>query len=804
MEIGSARRETSLWDTVRHRLQFKGVAAKIYIAFLLAAAIPTTVAGLVGIVYSLDTLKQETLLHLEQEAVSRAGAMNSFFEQLSSELRYLRASSSLKELAAAGNGSRNQSSELHARIDRDFAAFARAYPYIYQIRYLNTDGREVIRVDRRGEGVHLVPESELQDKSHRDYVRETLALDPGGIYVSPLDLNIEHGQPEFPERPVIRLGTPVVADGTVRGLLIINLHALVILDHVRSMAEARAGTVYLLSRRGLYLSRSPNSVPHRAFEMKPVEELAATFSRPLLNRVLEGEAGTAEQGDSIIAFAPINVKSLPANEGTRSMEWAVVLAYPRSELFQAIFSLYILYGVLTVSLLVTAAAGFLLSRYLLKPLTLLREETEEIARGNFLSRVEIKGRDEIADLGARFNQMAEKLERSYASLRNQKDNLEIEVQTRTAALERERMRLATVIQSTADGILYVSRDGVINLANAAAIRLLAAEGGELVGNPVGRYWPGWGKLASEPVFHDPRLISFQSKAKALALNLAPVIRDDTIQGYIIVIRDVSEERRLHDERRELDRQVFQTEKMTAMGELAMGLAHEIGNPLAGMKAVVQALLEDNENVDRTHMYLNRVENEIDRLSTFLRTFRGFSAPQEMHPVSCHLEDVLEDVLLWTRKEAESKGIVIECVQSATEAPALWADPNQLKQLLLNLVMNAIHAIGKRGRIKIGMCDGIASQDSVANVPEARFCVEDTGPGIPPKILPHIFDRFFTTRPDGTGLGLAVVRKIALQHGANIKVDASYEGGARFEFNWPVAEDARVATEKPVVPIAKVG
>jgi PAS domain S-box-containing protein len=641
-------------------------------------------------------------------------------------------------------------------------------------------------VDRRENGVYTVPKAELQDKSDRYYVHETLALAAGEIYVSPLDLNVEHGEPEVPERPVIRLGTPIMnGGGAARGLLIVNLHAEVVLDHIRQMAEARGSVVYLFSRAGFYLSRSPDPVSHRAFKMRSLEGLVDTFSRPLLARIVDGQRGTAEQGDWIVAYAPVEVKSSLNGSRPRTMEWAVVLASPRRELFAAVFSLYILYGVLAAGLAATAGAGFLLSRYLLRPLTLLSQETEEIAKGHFTSRVEINGDDEIAELGARFNQMAGELERFYASLEDQKQSLEAEVRARTAALDRERHNLATIIENTADGILSVSRAGIIGLANTAAERLLG--GGRLVGRGIGDFWPGWEQhAAADGMGADfPRLATFQAGGRTLALNMAPVLRDGAGHGFILVIRDVSEERRLQDERRELDRQIFQTEKMTAMGELAMGLAHEIGNPLAGMKTVAQALLEEAEESERTRIYLRRIENEIDRLSNFLRTFHGFAAPQEMHPVSCRLEEVLEDVLLWTRREAKSEEITIEYKHCADDVPPLWADPNQLKQVLLNLVINAIHAVGRGGRITVGMCrrdDGVAA----GGPPRMRFCVEDTGPGIPSEILPRIFDPFFTTRQSGTGLGLAVVKKIAVQHGADIIVHSAPGEGTRFEFIWPLA------------------
>lgn len=764
--------------------RFKGLATKIYVAFLLAAAIPTTIAGVVGIFFSMETLKRETLVNLEQETAGRAEALTRFFDQLSSEIRYLASSSAFQDLVLTSIPEPRPRREIRARIERDFAAFAHTYPYIYQIRYLDVVGREVVRVDRLDEKIFAVPESDLQDKSERYYVRETLAVASGDIYVSPLDLNVERGEIEHPEKPVIRFGTAIPgADGNPQGILIVNLHAGIVLDQVRQMA--RSGNVYLFSRSGLYLFRSTDPSSHRSFQMTSVDELTETFPRAFLSHILEGNHGTLEVGGSIVAFAPVR-KSAQANLAAGAMEWAVVLAFPRRQLFAAAFNLYMLYGVLIVGLVVTAGAGFILSRHLLRPLTLLSQETEEIARGNFASRIEIKGDDEIADLGARFNLMSERLEKTYASLQNQRDNLESEVQIRTAALDLERRNLSAIVQNTADGILSVSRSGTIEVANIASERLLEGGRSALAGRAIRDYWPGWPAYLAAAHRAEPHLVTHQLNGRILGLNIAPILRDGTFQGAIFVIRDISKEKRLQDERRELDRQIFQMEKMTSMGELTMGLAHEIGNPLAGMKAVVQALLEEEDENNRVHLYLTRVENEIDRLSGFLRTFHGFAAPQEMHPVPCRLKDVLEDVLLWTHKEAKSKGIVIEYRDCGLAAPALWADPNQLKQILLNLVINAIHAMERGGRIVVGMCGPLPSQDQSVESLRARFCVEDSGPGIPEAVLPRIFDPFFTTRSDGTGLGLAVVKKIATQHKADIVVRNRDGGGARFEFDWPVA------------------
>ena len=734
-------------------------------------------------------MRHETLNHLGQEVRGRAAGMGHFFDQLASELLYLSSSSLLFDVAnsmAGGDGALPEGARL--RLERDYAAFARTYPYVYQVRFVDAKGKEVVRVDRRDERLVTVPRQELQDKSDRYYFQEGMVRESGQVYVSALDLNVEHGKAEFPERPVVRFATPIVdRKGVKRGLLIVNLHAAYILGQIQEMTGSRGGSAYLFDRAGFYLSRTAGAAGTESFRMQPVEALTSLFARPLLTRVVGGKAGTEVLGDSIIAFAPIAIGQTLADRSDNAMAWSIALAVPSSRLFEAVFNLYFLYAVLALTLLISALGGFLLSRHLLRPLTMLSAETDEIAKGNFSHRIDIRGDDEIADLGRRFNGMAAKLEHSYQSLENRKRELETEVLARTVDLQRERSQLATIIANTADGIVSVGADGVVELANSAAQRYLAGTGDSLVGRPIREFWIGWDDYAAQaPASMAALNFDLSLPGCTLSLGIAPVPASGYPSGFILVVRDVTIERHLQDERRELDRQLFQMEKMATLGEIAMGLAHEIGNPLAGIKAVVQLLLEDDLG-ERQREYLTRAEDEINRLADFLRTFHGFSAPQETHPLACRLEQALEDVLLWTRKEAKSCGVTISYAPCCDPVPELWADPWQLKQLMLNLVINAIHAMPEGGDIHIGMCSGFLRPDDAGrDVPCMRFCVRDTGVGISPELQARIFDPFFTTRSDGSGLGLAVVKKIAMQHGADIQVDSTPGHGTCFELVWPIA------------------
>jgi signal transduction histidine kinase len=643
----------------------RALARRIYLAFLLAAVIPTAIAGLIGVYVSLDTLRQETLRHLQQEVAVRGQGVSRFFDQLAAELLYLGNAPALKEVRIAQ--AQGDPQRIHAATQRlagDYATLAKAYPHIYQIRYLGADGREVVRVDKKLDQVVIIPDARLQDKADRYYFRDAMRRKPGELYVSPLDLNVEFGRVEHPEIPVIRVATPIGSAGRNDGVLIINLHADFLLEQVQQMAQARAGSAYLFDRSGHFLSRTGDT--EAGFSMQPVENLVHLLGVDALRLIRETSDGTHSVADAIVAHAAIRFGSLYPE--TERSQWILAISFPERQLLMSVFNLYALYAVLAISLLATAIGGYLVSRRLLGPLELLSRETEAIAKGDFSHRVEIRGRDEIAALGEKFNVMADKIQQLVGSLAAHRDQLESEVLAQTAQLKREQ-----------------------------------------------------------------------------------------------------------EDRRELDRQVFQMDKMATLGELAMGVAHEIGNPLAGMKAVAQAIQFEENLPPGILEAMRRFESEVDRLSDFLRSFHGFATPTAINRQAISLAEALDDVLFWTRKEAKSAGIDIDTV-IAPDLPRLNADSAQLKQVLLNLVVNAVHAMPQGGQIAI-----VASRADE----RVRIDVRDTGCGIPVELQQRIFDPFFTTRPGGSGLGLAIIAKILRDHAAEIEVTSTEGHGTCMSLLWPI-------------------
>lgn len=748
-------------------LRAGGLTRRIYIAFLVTALLPTAIAGSIGVWLSMDRLKAATIQGLQQEVSARGAGLRLFLNSVASELQFL--ATDPRALALLSGTSAPQAhpgpKPLALALGDVYARLVSAQPDVYQVRLLDATGFERVRVDRRAEGVVIVPSSELQDKSDRYYVREALSRSAGTVYVSPLDLNVEHGQVEKPERPVIRLATVLMSpEGATLGLVIVNLHAQVLIAPVQQMVLAREGTAYLFDRSGQFLARGGGH-GENGFLMQPVAKLGPTAGA-LLARLAGETTGSFTADGTIWAHAAVDLSGDPTS--VSAPLWAIAIAFPEKALLRQVLDLAKLYGVLAAALLMAALAGYSISRRLIGPLDDLSKEADAIAAGDFDRRVRVAGNDEISRLGERFNLMAARLQATLVQLQQHRDRLEIEVAERTGDLTAERARLAAVLRHTSDAIAAVRPSGELLFANRAAERLLSQltvsgdEGASgVLGRLIGDAQPG----RTEIVLDD----------RTLSVSRDTLPASTGSSDLVIVARDVTQERRHIDQKREFDRQVFQLDKLATVGELAMGAAHEIGNPLAGMKAVVQSLLLEHGLPEEVMHDLERLESEIDRLARFLGSFRGLAASREVHPSAQPLDAAVQDMLFWVRKPAKAAGVEV-MTEIPQDFPPLSADPAQLREVLLNLFVNALQAMPEGGRLTVQAA--LFSREAVIEV-------RDTGRGIPQELRSRIFERFFTTRPGGSGLGLAVCAKVVEDHGGRIEV-RSQPGDTRFVLHWPLA------------------
>jgi two-component system sensor histidine kinase HydH len=230
------------------------------------------------------------------------------------------------------------------------------------------------------------------------------------------------------------------------------------------------------------------------------------------------------------------------------------------------------------------------------------------------------------------------------------------------------------------------------------------------------------------------------------------------------------------------------ERLVSFGAVARELAHEIKNPLVAIRTFAELLPERAGDSDFRESFGKIVIQEIGRIDQLVARLRSFAAPPIPRFLPVDLPQLLRETLALLRGEIERAKVRVTIIGDRA-TPIILGDRAQLKQLLLNIFMNALEAVDEGGQITVRLSKRSNNQLILE--------VEDTGPGVPPELLPNIFDAFVTTKPEGSGLGLAIGRAIANAHHASIQAENSTRGrGLKIIVGFPVPEPTAIeATRK---------
>jgi two-component system sensor histidine kinase HydH len=225
------------------------------------------------------------------------------------------------------------------------------------------------------------------------------------------------------------------------------------------------------------------------------------------------------------------------------------------------------------------------------------------------------------------------------------------------------------------------------------------------------------------------------------------------------------------------------ERLAALGGMAAILAHEIRNPLGGIKGVAQFLTEKSPSDPSQTEMLQAIVVEATRLERLVNDLLTYARPRPPERCPTDLPATIREVMALVGPAADAAGVKVR-LDTADPLPPVAADPEQMKQLLGNLVLNALQAMPTSGALTVSTRARPRALGNADGLAWIEIAVEDTGPGIPEDDLPHIFEPFYTTRAKGTGLGLAICRQIAEAHGGSIRVARTGPAGTRIEAALP--------------------
>ena len=252
-----------------------------------------------------------------------------------------------------------------------------------------------------------------------------------------------------------------------------------------------------------------------------------------------------------------------------------------------------------------------------------------------------------------------------------------------------------------------------------------------------------------------------------------------LHGVIVSLHDITMEKKL-------ERQIIQSERLAAMGQMIGGFAHELNNPLTGILGMAE-LLQDAQMPESSRKQLGTLQEQARRAAEIVQNLMYFSRPPAPGKTDIDLNDVVQRTLHLHAYSLRKSNITVD-FQPQPSLPTVAGDAHQLMQVFLNLILNAEHAIREvrdRGTLRIRLAEGASS---------IAVMFEDDGPGIPAEILPSIFDPFYTTkRPGrGTGLGLSICKAILREHHGNVEASSAPSGGAVFTVTLPIGDSGSAA------------
>lgn len=256
----------------------------------------------------------------------------------------------------------------------------------------------------------------------------------------------------------------------------------------------------------------------------------------------------------------------------------------------------------------------------------------------------------------------------------------------------------------------------------------------------------------------------------IRISVFPLSYEGVRKGLVIIVDDITEVKKLHQ-------QIQRNDKLSALGELSAGIAHEIRNPLGIIKAIEQTMKNEFKNNPEAVNELQIIDEEVERANRIVKSLLEFGKPSKYEKILYSVEVILEEVLTITNKYASQHGVHI--VYKKAEIPNCFVDKDQLKQAFINIILNAVQAMPMGGELNVS--------SSSKGLDQVRVLFKDSGEGIPQSELEKIFNPFYTTKAEGTGLGLSIVNRIIDEHGGGIHVSSRIGEGTLFEINLPIGK-----------------
>jgi len=652
-------------------------------------------------------------------------------------------------------------------LEEIYIAQINSKPNYLSIRYIDAQGHEIVHVGRKNGEASVF---ELQDKSQRKYVRETLKLPPGSIYLSDINLNREHGKVVEPHQEVLRSATPIYDNltGELAGLVALTAEVGNELRKIQHQIHGNGRDVYITNDHGGYLLH-PDSSKTYGFDLGKryrVQEDVPLMARLFLpeNREQHLTLFPGKTGGKLVAgFTKINFDPASPERFIAvgiTQPYSVVVAENTSVLNEII--------VWAIFLTVVAAfIGVFLSIRMSRPIKQITQAVDDFSRQQLSPAIlPVNQRDEIGVLARAFDSMTQQVEESRTNLAQLNENLEFLVSERTASLEKSELRQRTVLETIADAVITINEKGEIGSFNPAAEEIFGYQAKEIIGENVSILLPederiSHQKYTDNSTLTAPRIINLRRDLEGrrkdgsqfpLELNVAPIKREGK-RGFVGVLRDITERKRIDKMKNEFVSTVSH-ELRTPLTSIRGSLGLVTGGAMGELPGPVSEMLNiASNNTERLLLLINDIL-DVQKIESGQMAFK-FHA-MELMPF---LQQVVTDNAAY----GEQYGVRY-LINSKMDDVSVFADKDRLMQVMANLLSNAAKFSPQNDTVEINVA---------IHHERVRISVTDNGPGIPADFHDKIYNKFTqsdssdTRQKGGTGLGLSISKIIVEKHGGRI-------------------------------------
>lgn len=451
------------------------------------------------------------------------------------------------------------------------------------------------------------------------------------------------------------------------------------------------------------------------------------------------------------------------------------LSYQR-ELLTDAFRLTLLL-VMVITVLFALSAAFMFSRRLTQPVRTLVEGTLAVAAGDLDKKLPVHSRDDFSLLARSFNTMTKRL----SDARQEREQARRQ-------LQQEHDYLNVVLEHLSSGVLTLDENGIIRRMNSAAGAMLHIQDQPCVGYnlyamciTVPYLHPLANAIQTRLTAHKPvdwqeeiTLHGPEGRQLLVCRGAALPQASASEPGYVIVFDDVTD--------------LIQAEHDAAWGEVARRLAHEIKNPLTPIQLSAERLTRKlaNELNEDSAAFLKRMTNtiiqQVDNLKNMVNAFSQYARTPTLTIQATDLNALVQEVSELYRSNEQQIQLKLQLDE---QLPAVRLDIHRMRQLLVNLIKNALEALEEKGAAGVIT---LTTQLVNTGIAQAILSIQDNGPGIPPDLLPRLFEPYVTTKHKGTGLGLAIVKKIVEEHSGHISARNLDAGGAMISIKFPLDAD----------------